>query len=103
MAIEIIKGKIKVGNDYLGAGTFTSDLSIAEEEQLITEGMAVRVLEDEVGEPDYGNADFETMTLPQLTEFAAQSEIDISGLKKKDDIIAAISKWIIANGEDDDA
>jgi hypothetical protein len=63
---------------------------------------------EETGDDDYGT-DIDKMTIPQLREYAKNRdpEIDLGDLKKKDDILEAVKKFIEENetgdGEDSTA
>lgn len=106
MAIKIIKGTIKVGDEYIGACTVVMGLDEADEQRLISEGMAAYVPDSEAEEQCEGGFDIGSMTVPKLKEFAKTNGIDIGKAKTKVEILAAIAEAADGGGdideEDDD-
>lgn len=105
--IKIICGYCGTSKGVLSAASGTVELPKEEEKYLVRRGVARFVCEEstETGkiesfEETQGNCtsgteacscvDFEAMTVKELAEYASDNGIDVSGCKRKTDIIEAI-------------
>lgn len=65
-------------------------LAAGEEFEVSDEQASALLLQ--AGNYEVVNADLDDLTIPELEEYAAARDIDLTGLTKKPDIIAAIKK-----------
>lgn len=91
MAIKIVKGTIKIGEDYIGTGAVIVGMDAKDEQRLIGEQMAIYVPDSEAEEQCEGGFDLNSMTVAQLKAFAKENGIDIGKAKTKDAILDAIA------------
>lgn len=91
MAIKIIRGTIKVGEEYIGIGAVIVGMDAKDEQRLIGEQMAIYVPDSEAEEQCEGGFDLNNMTVAQLKAFAKENGIDIGKAKNKGPILDAIA------------